>query len=49
MRPGQRILSADCATPSFYQHNPSDLDSLVRFLNSREAIMPLARAALGDC
>ena len=30
-----------------YQHNPSDFEQCCQFLNSREAIMPLAPAALG--
>jgi hypothetical protein len=42
-----KILSAFCATPSLCQHNPSDFEQCRQFLNSREAIMPLAPAALG--
>jgi len=33
-----KILLADCATPSLYQHNPSDFEQYRQFLNSREAI-----------
>src|SRR4029077_14621211 len=40
MRPAGEILSADCATPSLYQHNPSDFEQCRQVLNSREAIMP---------
>jgi hypothetical protein len=46
--PGRRILSSDCATPSLYQHNPSDFEQCGQVLNSREAMKPLAPAALGD-
>ncbi len=47
MHPAGEILSADCATPGFYEHNPVDFEQCRQFLNSREAIVPLAPAALG--
>jgi hypothetical protein len=49
MRPAGEILSAGYATPSLYQHNLSDFEQYRQFLNSREAVMPHAPAALGDC
>jgi hypothetical protein len=45
--PAGEILSADRATPSFNQHNPSDFEQCRQVPNSRESIMPLAPAALG--
>ena len=42
-----KILLADYATPSLYQHNPSDFEQCRQFLNSREAIIPHAPAVLG--